>query len=186
MNAAGEAFDLITYEKGGAVLRMVEGYLGEERFRDGIRLYMRRHAKGNAVADDLWSAPRRRPSWSQLAKAWIGSPASRWCGRPRRPEAHARAARFFSEAGAGEGDETIWPVPLVVRHGDGERVTEQRILLRERRAEVELSGEGEPALVCANAGATGFYRVAYDVASLEALGGHVGGSRRRSGSSPLG
>ena len=40
----GEAFDLITYEKGGAVLRMIEGYLGEERFREGIRLYMRRHA----------------------------------------------------------------------------------------------------------------------------------------------
>ncbi|HMF42887.1 MAG TPA: M1 family metallopeptidase, partial [Polyangia bacterium] len=37
---AGESFDAITYEKGGAVLRMIEGFLGEERFRDGIRLYM--------------------------------------------------------------------------------------------------------------------------------------------------
>ena len=53
---AGEAFDLITYEKGGAVLRMIEAYLGEERFREGIRLYMRRHGRANAVADDLWTA----------------------------------------------------------------------------------------------------------------------------------
>ena len=37
VNAAGEAFDLITYEKGGAVLRMIEGYLGAERFRDDRR-----------------------------------------------------------------------------------------------------------------------------------------------------
>jgi puromycin-sensitive aminopeptidase len=176
VNAAGEAFDLITYEKGGAVLRMVEGYLGEERFRDGIRLYMRRHAKGNAVADDLWSALSEASGEPvlELANAWIGKPGFplvRVVREGRKLTLEQR--RFFSEAGAGEGDETIWPVPLVVRHGDGERVTEQRILLRERRAEVELSGEGEPALVCANAGATGFYRVAYDVASLEALGGHV-------------
>ena len=32
---AGESFDAITYEKGGAVLRMIEGFLGADRFRDG-------------------------------------------------------------------------------------------------------------------------------------------------------
>ncbi len=176
VNAAGEAFDLITYEKGGAVLRMVEGYLGEERFRDGIRRYMRRHAKGNAVADDLWAALSEASGEPvlELANAWIGKPGFplvRVAREGRRLTLEQR--RFFSEASAGEGDDTLWPVPLVLRHGDGERMTEQRILLRERRAEVELSGDGEPALVCANAGATGFYRVAYDVASLEALGRHV-------------
>ncbi|MCI0669490.1 MAG: M1 family metallopeptidase, partial [Myxococcaceae bacterium] len=41
---AGESFDAITYEKGGAVLRMLEGFLGEEAFRDGMRRYMRQHA----------------------------------------------------------------------------------------------------------------------------------------------
>src|SRR4029079_14969907 len=45
---AGESFDAITYEKGGAVLRMIEGFLGAYRFRDGIRLYMRRHREANA------------------------------------------------------------------------------------------------------------------------------------------
>ena len=56
---AGESFDAITYEKGGAVLRMIEGFLGEDRFRDGIRLYMRRHREANATADDLWGALAR-------------------------------------------------------------------------------------------------------------------------------
>ena len=173
VNAAGEAFDLITYEKGGAVLRMIEGYLGAERFRDGIRLYMRRHARGNAVADDLWSALAEASGEPvlELANAWIGKPGFplvRVLREGRKLTLEQR--RFFSEAGAGEGDDTIWPVPLVVRHGDGERVVEERILLRARRAEVELSGEGEPGFLCANAGATGFYRVAYDAAGLEALG----------------
>ena len=53
---ATENFDVITYEKGGAMLRMIEGYLGAAAFRDGIRAYIREHAYGNTVADDLWGA----------------------------------------------------------------------------------------------------------------------------------
>src|SRR5207244_3243133 len=53
---ATENFDAITYEKGAAVVRMIEHYLGPEPFRDGVRLYMRRHRDGNTVAADLWRA----------------------------------------------------------------------------------------------------------------------------------
>ncbi|GAO02459.1 M1 family metallopeptidase [Anaeromyxobacter sp. PSR-1] len=171
---AGEAFDLITYEKGGAVLRMIEGYLGEERFRDGIRLYMRRHARANAVADDLWGAlaEASREPVVELANAWIRQPGfplvtvSR-AGRTLRLEQQ----RFWSDpARAGEEPAAGWPVPLVLRVGQGGKVTEQRVLLRGRTAEVTLAGEGEPDWLCANAGATGFFRVKYDAACLAALG----------------
>src|SRR5919106_1601710 len=53
--AAG-MFDVLTYEKGASVLRMLEQYLGDEAFRDGIRLYLRRHEYGNAETTDLWDA----------------------------------------------------------------------------------------------------------------------------------
>src|ERR1700722_12738032 len=49
-------FDVLTYEKGGSVLRMLEQYLGEEVFRDGIRLYLKKHSYANAVTTDLWDA----------------------------------------------------------------------------------------------------------------------------------
>src|ERR1700677_2691374 len=49
-------FDLLTYEKGGSVLRMLDQYLGEEIFRDGIRLYLKKHSYANAVTTDLWDA----------------------------------------------------------------------------------------------------------------------------------
>src|SRR5437667_212814 len=70
---AGESFDAITYEKGGAILRMIEGYLGEEKFREGIRLYMRRHREGNATADDLWGALAEASGQPilELANGWI-------------------------------------------------------------------------------------------------------------------
>jgi aminopeptidase N len=50
------AFDGITYNKGQALIRMLENYLGESAFRDGIRQYMAAHAYGNTTTADLWQA----------------------------------------------------------------------------------------------------------------------------------
>ncbi len=52
---AGEAFDAITYNKGAAVITMLEAYAGPESFRNGVRRYMKAHAFGNTVDADLWS-----------------------------------------------------------------------------------------------------------------------------------
>jgi puromycin-sensitive aminopeptidase len=166
-----ESFDLITYEKGGAVLRMIESYLGEAPFRDGIRLYMRRHAKANAVADDLWAAlaDASRQPVIELANAWIhqaGHPllSVRRDGRT----VHLAQRRFFSEPASAEAGER-WPVPIVLRYEDASGVHEQRHLLREAAGQVALEGTGEVAWVCANAGSAGFYRVAYDAEARAAL-----------------
>ena len=49
-------FDVLTYEKGGGVLRMLEQYLGADVFRDGVRPYLKAHAYANTVTTDLWDA----------------------------------------------------------------------------------------------------------------------------------
>jgi len=49
-------FDALTYLKGGSVLRMLEQYLGTERFRDGVRHYLAAHQYGNTETTDLWDA----------------------------------------------------------------------------------------------------------------------------------
>ena len=49
-------FDLLTYEKGASVLRMLEQHIGAEVFRDGVRAYLKAHAYGNTVTTDLWDA----------------------------------------------------------------------------------------------------------------------------------
>jgi hypothetical protein len=51
---ANQAFDEITYQKGEAVIRMLEAYVGENAWRSGVRSYMKAHAYGNTVSDDLW------------------------------------------------------------------------------------------------------------------------------------
>jgi aminopeptidase N len=53
--AAANAFDGITYQKGHAVIRMLETYVGEDVFRAGVRNYIAHHAYGNTVTDDFWS-----------------------------------------------------------------------------------------------------------------------------------
>src|SRR4029453_10206008 len=70
--AAG-MFDVLTYEKGASVLRMLEQYLGADAFRDGIRLYLRRHEYANAETTDLWDAledSTRQPARA-LMDSWI-------------------------------------------------------------------------------------------------------------------
>ena len=49
-------FDALTYEKGGSLLRMLEQYLGMERFREGVRRYLAAHRYGNTETTDLWDA----------------------------------------------------------------------------------------------------------------------------------
>ena len=53
---ADAMFDVLTYEKGASIVRMLEQYLGADKFRAGLRLYMKRHAYGNTETTDLWDA----------------------------------------------------------------------------------------------------------------------------------
>ena len=60
-------FDVLTYQKGGAVLRMLEQYLGEEQFRGGVGHYLRTHAYGNTETSDLWDALEETSGASRCA-----------------------------------------------------------------------------------------------------------------------
>jgi len=182
---AGESFDAITYEKGGAVLRMIEGYLGEERFRDGIRLYMRRHREGNATADDLWGALGEASGEPivELANAWIrrigypvvsvaAAPETNGEGGDGAPTLVLEQRRFFSDPTAQEsGPPTRWLIPMVIRYRDDEGVKQQRVLFGEATARVTLAARGRVRWLVANAGAAGFYRCRYDERLLGAIGG---------------
>ncbi|KAK6629881.1 hypothetical protein RUM43_003702 [Polyplax serrata] len=54
-NQITEIFDKISYSKGHAVIRMLEGFMGEEKFRTGVQKYLKEHVFGNAATPDLWA-----------------------------------------------------------------------------------------------------------------------------------
>jgi len=173
---AGEAFDAITYEKGGAILRMIEAWLGEERFRDGIRGYMRYHREQNATADDLWSALAEASGGlpiQQLANGWIkqvGYPIVEV--KENDGWAVVRQSRFFSDPAAVEkGAQTTWMVPMVLRFSDRLGVRTMSVLVTEdsQRIELQRPGGGPIGWIVANVDATGFYRVQYEQELLRRL-----------------
>jgi aminopeptidase N len=157
---ASGMFDTLTYVKGGAVLRMLEQWLGAERFRDGIRRYLGRHAYGNTETHDLWDAleeetgePVRR-----VMDAWIFQPGYPAISVDLDGD-HVRFTqrRFIPSR---DDDGTTWPVPLMVRQVAGDRERVDRILIEADGAELELlSPDG---VVVANAGSASFVRVWYD------------------------
>ena len=173
---AGEAFDAITYEKGGAILRMIEAWLGADAFRDGIRLYMRRHREANATADDLWGALAESSGQPilELANGWIrqiGYPLVELSEKGGRVTLRQR--RFYSDPEAREeGAPTRWLVPVVLRYRDRSGQKEKRVLLgsgESGETSIDLGADGPLQWILANAGARGFYRAAYDPEPLRRL-----------------
>ena len=155
---AGESFDAITYEKGGAVLRMLEGFLGADRFRDGIRLYMRRHREANATADDLWGALGEASGQPilEMANGWI-----RQTGYPLIDVALATEGgvaveltqrRFFADpdaaakAGDGAATQAGW-CRSCCASGTLKGVKEQPVLLRDGVGAGEAGGRGRRGVV---------------------------------------
>ena len=160
-------FDVLTYQKGGALLRMLEQYLGEERFREGVSHYLRTHAYGNTETSDLWDAieatsgePVRR-----MMDSWIWQPgyplvsASLVDGSLRLDQRRFR----FDDDGTGPGDQ-LWAIPVHVRNG-GVTTT---VLLDGRETTTAIVDPDGPVVV--NAGGSGFYRVDYDDTLRNRLG----------------
>ena len=169
-------FDVLTYEKGAAVVRMLEQYLGEDRFRAGIRRYMELHRYGNTETTDLWDAieeatgePVRR-----IMDSWIfqgGFPVVSVDLRADGTVLHLSQERFRYAQGEGEAGER-WAVPVQLRYGTADGRTETvRLLLDGEALEVDLP---DPAQwVVANADAHGFYRVNVSPALRAALAERV-------------
>jgi aminopeptidase N len=76
---ANSAFDDITYKKGQSFLRMLESFLGENAFREGIRRYMAAHVYSNTTTTDLWTA------LSESSGKPVGEIASGWTEQPGFP-----------------------------------------------------------------------------------------------------
>ncbi len=166
---ASEMFDAITYEKGAAVLRMLENYLGPATFRDGVRRYIREHREGNATASDLFGALEQASGRRvrAIARDWIEQP-----GFPllsvaaadggARPHLRLEQRRFFADPDRAAGDGQRWRIPIVLRYAAGPRPHEQRALLSAERASLTLEAPRQPRWLYANAGESGFFRVLHD------------------------
>jgi puromycin-sensitive aminopeptidase len=172
-------FDILTYEKGAAVVRMLEQYLEAEPFRAGIRSYLSKHQYENTETTDLWDAieeatgePVRR-----MMDSWIfqgGFPVVDVDLVDDGGTIRLTQERFGYAGDLGEGDEdldrldeTRWIVPVILTIAMNGVVTVERVLIEGDSVDVPVVEEIDWLLV--NTEGTGFYRVRYAPDLLAAL-----------------
>jgi aminopeptidase N len=159
---ANGAFDRITYEKGRAVVRMIEEHVGAESFRAGVRAYMRAHEFGNASTADLWDAieqasgtPMRGIAEDFTFQTGVPliTPNPGECSRGQRSVPVEQSRFALDDASRGP---LTWRVPVTVEAiggGTAAAVTDER-----RSAALTVRGCGA---VVVNPWQTGYFRTLY-------------------------
>ncbi|HEV7659638.1 MAG TPA: M1 family metallopeptidase [Allosphingosinicella sp.] len=162
-----QAFDAITYQKGEAVITMLEDYVGETAWRNGVRAYIARHRLGNTQSDDLWRAVEEaagRPV-TAIAHDFTLRPGvplirveSASCARGRTQVALAQG-QFSRDDQAASGR---WRVPVIAAAGG----RELRTLVENGTGQASVPGCGT---LIVNYGQTGYYRTLYAPPLLAAI-----------------
>jgi puromycin-sensitive aminopeptidase len=151
-------FDLLTYQKGGSILRMVERWLGADAFRAGVRHYLDRYQLGNTETTDLWDS--LESATSEPARRIMDS----WIFQPGFPLVSARAdggsvtltQQRFSYENAGSAQR--WAIPVRARVHSGATPETRSLLLDGDSTTFAVPAD---SLVVLDAGGEGFYRVSY-------------------------
>ena len=162
---ADAMFDVLTYQKGASVLRMLEQHIGPTLFRDGVRDYLRAHAYGNADTSDLWV------SLGKVAKQPVPELMDGWIFQPGFPLVTATVSasseltitqqrfNYLSEAPPGLLQDPRWNIPLQIRVTSGGTRSTVRILLTKKDVTIPLPHDWESVFI--NEDGHGFYRVRY-------------------------
>jgi puromycin-sensitive aminopeptidase len=170
-------FDVLTYEKGGSVLRMLEQYLGEDRFRDGVREYLRTHSFDNAETTDLWDAIERvtNEPVRSIMDGWIFQGGFPIVSASLSGTTLTLSQRPFTYLKPDVAQTASWQVPVLFRttaETSGGASTDQRVLIGSEP--VSLQVPAGTTTVVINSGGHGFYRTSYDATLLAALKSSLG------------
>jgi alanyl aminopeptidase len=166
--AMKDVYSRIVYQKGAAVLLMLDGWLGEDRVRDGLRLYLKQHEFGIAttvdLAEALRAASRTDPTavlHSFLDQAGIPVVRAQIECAPGAP------ARVLIEQ---TNSSAQWTIPVCWKADGGGSGCE---VLDQLRREIALAkGSSCPTWIYPNAGGTGYYRIEWTAPQLAALAAH--------------
>jgi puromycin-sensitive aminopeptidase len=165
-----EMFDGITYEKGGAVLRMLESYVGPETFRRGVNRYLQEHANGNATSADFWKAeaivsgkPVDRIMPTFVLQAGVPVVSVRGECRTHYASLQFEQQRFYLSPESGDSRPAQqWQIPICLKVAKDRGSACE--LITNKKEDVAL--KACPAWFFANRDAKGYYRVAYDPLTL--------------------
>ncbi|HZU29307.1 MAG TPA: M1 family metallopeptidase [Bryobacteraceae bacterium] len=157
------AFDNITYEKGAAVIAMFERWVGPDKFRAGVHLYMKRHADGNATAADFTRAV------SEAAGKDITPAFDSFLDQAGVPVVSVALDRDSVDLrqnrslplGSPAAPPQTWDIPVCMRYGSAAASRSECSLLSQPAARITPVTYSRPDWIVGNAGDNGYYRVNY-------------------------
>jgi len=163
----------IIYNKGGSILRQIQGYIGDDNFKMGLRNYLRAHQYGCAASHHLWQSfetVAQQPI-SAMMKSWIEQPGFPLITVRREDHRLVLTQRRFTYL-PNHSDQK-WCVPITIglfsKTGTTRRLT---ALLDDIEQVIDIDEDTVAYKV--NDRQTGFYRVKYsDVKNLDELGKRV-------------
>jgi len=167
-----ELFDGITYGKGGAVIGMVENYLGEEVFRKGVHNYLAAHLYGNATAEDFWNAQTSTSHQpvDKIMASFVAQP-----GVPLLTigqDLNVTQSRFYLDSAQRElpvaGRLPAWNIPVCLK---GQKKTQKCAVISSplTPSPDKLAVPDGAPFFYANAGDHGYYRTVYPAGQLKAI-----------------
>ncbi|HWE84575.1 MAG TPA: M1 family metallopeptidase [Terracidiphilus sp.] len=161
-----QMFDGISYGKAGAVLNMVENYVGKETFRQGVHKYLAAHEYGNATAEDFWGA-QTEVSHKPVDKIMGGLVAQPGVplltfGEPENGRVSVEQRRFFLSPSGKADAAQKWTVPVCFKT----RAGQQCEVLTPESTSLKAPADG---LFFANAGGVGYFRTSYPADKYAAL-----------------
>jgi tricorn protease interacting factor F2/3 len=157
-----ELFDEISYGKGASILRMIEAYIGPDKFQKGVSNYLQQFRYSNAAGRDLWNHLEQASGLdvSRVMNEWISK-----VGYPVVKASLSQGKLILEQERflfSGAMEKQTWPIPVTIIV-DGK--TEQ-LLLDKEKAEVKISN---PKSLKLNVDRTGFYRIDYRGSELQSL-----------------
>jgi aminopeptidase N len=168
------AFDEITYQKGAGVLGMIESYLGEEHFRQGVRLHLSRHLYGTATAAEFFAAMADASGDPQVVEAFRSFVDQ--AGVPLLGVNATQGGRVlelqqsrYRRLGSAANETELWKIPVCVSVIGTSHNSKSCTLLTERTGSLQLGADAGGAVVHPNAQGEGYYRFAVDPATFHAL-----------------
>ncbi len=167
-----EMFDGITYQKGGAVLSMLESYVGPETFRKGVNAYLQAHANGNATAADFWSAMTQTSGKpvDKIMPTFVMQPGvplltvATDCAN-NTAKLNVGQQRFLFSAVNAEGSKSLWQIPVCMKSDNS--ADDDCAVVSGRDTGIPL--KSCPTWLFPNRDAKGYYRIAYSKANREKL-----------------
>ena len=174
-----EAFDTIAYQKGAAVLRMIEDYVGPDTFRNGINAYLQTHAYGNATSEDFAKSiasasqkpiERMLPTFVTQAGTPVLGVSMPACDAGGTTSVTLVQQRFSLGAPAASGERWMIPIYWKIPQPPSRNTSQSRasVVLTEPRQTVEVA-HGCVPWVFMNEGGDGYYRTLYAPDMLRAI-----------------